>query len=486
MKKENDDWRWPRVGMSADDSRALLAAIDTKMVSLYKGKKLPMCFPGTCLPYMREPMVRNAIGRLLAKQINLIGCHTHGEPGEDGFKWAQEREKEVIGWVASILGGTLKTVDGYFCGGGTEANEEGLWIARQWLRKTRPIFSEELVRGIKQGIVVFTTQLLHYSLSKAVELLDIGEHVSDPDVGEREDSSGGGVCFVAMDETVAGECSGQMSMADLKAAFERKYLSGYRRFVFAPAVGTSLMGSIDPVSAIARFIADREQDTDAAFYLHVDASFAAYTVPFMAPEFKFGFDVLPDQPNRLRGMSMAVDADKMGRLPYPAGIFLCRKGLMDYVNQRVDYVDGHRDDTISGSRSCLAPIVAWYLYQRRGMRGHREYVARCLECRDYLIQLVTEQLPWVKVLPYSPWVNFAPMEIPIDPESGRIPDRELKSELLRDYQLRSGKLLARLDEPNGSSRAIYKICVMPHHTKRHLERFVKDLERARKAYQDKV
>ncbi|MFH0814671.1 MAG: pyridoxal-dependent decarboxylase [Candidatus Falkowbacteria bacterium] len=478
MKRGVDDgWRWPKAGFGSDELKKVLEEIDS-IGSLYEREKPPMCYPGTNLEYLAFHEVYRVVGRLLAKQINQIGCHTQGKLSEGGFKRAQEMEKEVIGWIASVLGGMPDTVDGYFCGGGTEANIQGLWIGREWVRKAHPISREELELGIKPGIVVFTTPLLHYSLVKAVELLGIGQHTRNRDVGTQEfmfDPSGSGLCFVEMDDR------GQMSMPALKDAFEEKFLHGYRRFIFAPTVGTCLMGSIDPVPEIARFIADRERDTDAGLYLHIDASFAAYTVPFLNPDFRFGFDVLADQPERLKGMSMTVDADKMGGLPYPSGVFLCRKGLMDFVNRHADYVNGHRDDTVSGSRSALAPVMAWYLYQRFGYDGHKEYVANCIRRRDYLVQLVKVQLPWVKVLPCSPLVNFAPMEIPIDPVKGDIPEQVLGGELLKDYELRSGKLPLRADNPNGEHSTVYKICVMPHHSREQLEQFVRDIAEARRA-----
>jgi len=238
------------------------------------------------------------------------------------------------------------------------------------------------------------------------------------------------------------------------------------------------MGSVDPIAEISRFIEDRESDTDARFYLHVDASFAGFTIPFVAPEHKFGFNVE-------KVMSMTLDGDKMGRLPYPAGVFLCRKGLMKHVERRADYVAGHRDDTISGSRSALAPVLAWYLYQRDGFEGQREYVQKCLYERDFLVTLVREELPWVTVLPCSPWVNFAPMEIPLNPALGAIPEEFLQSDLLRGYQLRSGKLPDVASNPNGKSRTIYKICVMPHLLAAdncYIRRFVRDLGKAKELF----
>ena len=109
---------------------------------------------------------------------------------------------------------------------------------------------------------------------------------------------------------------------------------------------------------------------------------------------------------------------------------------MSLVARKVNYVRGHEDDTVSGSRSCISQILAWYLYQSEGIAGQRQYVQTCLDGRDKLVTLVKSQLPWVNVLPCSPWVNFAPMEIDI--EDGQIPEeiRE-RNGILAPYHLRS-------------------------------------------------
>src|SRR3989338_7531125 len=341
--------------------------------------------------------------------------------GEGGFELIQSMEAQVIWMIASIIGGSPETTDGYFCGGGTEANLEGMWIGLEWL-KQRP-------DPMDKGIVVLVSPLFHYSIAKAAELLDLGhpQYVSCPRCNKYHlfapDPTGSGLNIVGMDE------KGQMSVSELEKVFHLRHYEGFRSFMIVPTVGTSLMGSIDPIQEIGEFIKAESRKTGASFYMHVDASFAGFTVPFVNPDLPIGFSV-PEV------MSVTVDGDKMGRLPYPAGVFLCRKGLMSLVARKVNYVRGHEDDTVSGSRSCISQILAWYLYQSEGIAGQRQYVQTCLDGRDKLVTLVKSQLPWVNVLPCSPWVNFAPMEIDI--EDGQIPEeiRE-RNGILAPYHLRS-------------------------------------------------
>ncbi|MDP2363249.1 MAG: hypothetical protein Q8M94_05720, partial [Ignavibacteria bacterium] len=121
--------------------------------------------------------------------------------------------------------------------------------------------------------------------------------------------------------------------------------------------------------------------------------------------------------------SITLDADKMGRLPYPSGIYLCRKDLMQYVNRKVNYVRGNEDCTVSGSRSCLAPVMAYYLYRAGGLEKQRDYVQERINERDRLVELIkghrTEEPHLIDLFPRSPYVNFAPMAINI--YKGHIP-----------------------------------------------------------------
>ncbi|MFA6296684.1 MAG: pyridoxal-dependent decarboxylase [Patescibacteria group bacterium] len=461
---KRQDWEWPENGHDQQGIAKIVASIS----SPYEQEIPPFCYPGTTLP-------KGVLGRaksLLAKQINAIGSHTHIEiddngnlkfqDGEGGFEVVQRMEAEAIWMLASVIGGTPATTEGYFCGGGTEANIEGLWIGRQYLRQCPD--------PNNRGIVALATPLQHFSISQALEMLDFGEpqwlhcvhcskdHLFTPD------HRGCGLNLVGMNER------GEMDIGSLQEIVNQKIHEGFRRFLIIATAGTTVLGSIDPIEAISNFI-DRNTTQDVRFYLHVDASFGGFTIPFCninAP--KIGFNV----PNV---MSVTIDGDKMGRLPYPAGVFLCRKDLMRLVARRVQYVRGHDHDTVSGSRSCLSPVLARYLFQAEGQNGQRKYVQQCLETRNELVRLIKENanLNWIKIMPYSPHVNFAPMVIDI--EGGEIPKQILEHGILQPYHLRSDYFPKNTLDPLSCPLIVYKICIMPH-TIPFIKRFVSDLDLA--------
>lgn len=490
MSKREDAWRWPVEPRQTDSQGRALIDRMKNLRSPYMEEKPPICYPGTTLQVARLGRAKH----LLGLQLNNIGTHTHrrdvgDEQAEGGFDATQLMEAEAVWMLASVMGGGKETVDGYFCGGATEANMMGVWIGREYLRSHPD--------PMNRGIAVLCTPLTHYSVHKACGVTDIGQ--SGVRVCERcshehllvRDPRGSGVAYVGMNER------GEMDPAALERTFRLLYADGFRRFLIVGNIGTTVLGSIDPIGEIGTFIEKQERDTLARFYLHVDAAFGGFTVPFVNPGLAFGFNVP-------RVMSVAVDGDKMGQLPYPGGVFLCRRGLQSFAARTVPYVLGHQDDTLSGSRTSLAPALAWFQFQETGILGQRAYVESCLKARNRLAELIAAELPTgiYRLLPASPWINILPVVMAMD--DGRIPDAFTKADkrgvpevlwpligLLEAYHLRSDFVPKDMGDPDSCPLVVYKICVMPHLfgetangglDDAKLRRFVADLKTADQAW----
>ncbi|HEU0051424.1 MAG TPA: pyridoxal-dependent decarboxylase [Patescibacteria group bacterium] len=451
-------WAWPDQGQNPEK---LLSEID-KAPSLYDSLPPPMCYPGTKLDLDEDILSR--LAGLIKLHLNAIGTHTRSKEGEGGFEWLAQKEREAIWMISSTLGGSPDTTDGYFCGGATEANLQGMLLGREWLRR-RP-------DPMQKGIVVFCTTHVHYSILKASKILDLGHPVWSicSRCGQQHlhypDPSGAGVNMVGMNEY------GQMLVSDLERAFRLRYAEGFRRFLIVPAVGTCAMGAIDPIEKINAFVERVHKMTQASVYLHVDAAFGGFTVPFADENLRIAFQNPWVQ-------SVALDADKMGRLPYPSGVFLCRKDLQKIASRHVNYVQGHEDDTVPGSRSAIPALLGWYWYQKIGRRGQAEFVKKCLDARDRLAALIQQRFstrrepPTVRCYPYSPFVNFLPLEI--DFVNGMIPEHDPRFSILEPYQLRQEFFPSNPGNVLSCPKHVYKICVMPH-VFPSIEKFVDDLE----------
>ncbi len=480
------EWRMPEAGRGADQLKEAVAGI----VSPYHQDRPPICYPGATVNLL-DPEVSALFMQWLSGQFNNIGCHTHGEmidgvwhpmPGEGCFDPTQLKERQALMMVAGLIGGNIETVDGYFCGGGTEANQVGVLIGREWTRQQQPT-------PPRQGEIILGTGLSHYSLYQAFDFFGMGRTIltdcPNPDCGRKHrfrhrtgrsgeyafDNHGPGFKAVGMNER------GEMDLADLERVYRKHYDRGFRRFILAPTVGTCLLGSIDPIEEIARFAQQINDSEKAAVYIHVDAAFAGFTIPFADPDYKFAFEHPAVQ-------SITIDGHKMGRLPYQAGIFLCRKGLQSLIALEVAYVRQSVDDTILGSRSGAIPTLAWYLWQQIGFEGQQRYVRELLQRRDSFVQMVQERYgpegP-VQVMPHPKSVNMLPLMI--DVVDGAIPKNVKDHGVFHQWCMRADEFSP---GPHDSlvcpSTTVYKLCIMPHVTDRVFLDFLTKLDETLRAH----
>ena len=130
---------------------------------------------------------------------------------------------------------------------------------------------------------------------------------------------------------------------------------------------TTMFGSVDDVDLYIECL----KANDINFKIHVDGAFGGFYYPFA------------NENNPLNFLnkyitSVTLDAHKMAQAPYGTGIFIVRKGLMQYVGTKeASYVKGN-DSTLIGSRSGANAIAVWMILMKHGPFGWFEkiYVLR--------------------------------------------------------------------------------------------------------------
>ncbi len=407
--------------MSEKDALKTLAMIQTP----YETETPAFCYPGTPLNGDTGDVAKI----IMPKNINMIGSHTIGvtsnsktiPPAEGGFEQPHQIERDYIKWIGKYFckhvdpNKVLDIIDGFFCGGGTEGNLEGMWIAREYLRSKH-----------NGPIALMFTSLTHYSGPKTAFILNINKHIH----------------YVKLNEKL------EMDPEDL--FLQIKQLSGeIKNFIILAAVGTTLCGSVDNIVEIDKKISILEKDFGVNIYLHVDQAFGGFVLPFIS-NIPVGFE-------NKNVKSISLDGHKMGNIPYPSGIFMCRKDLQMYVKIDVPYVGSHMDATISGSRTFLGAAYGWFYAMTKGDKYHTQIVKDCISHRDELAAMI-KNIKGVNVLPYSPYINILPFAIPED---------NIKKMPL-GYQIRSDKM---------GDMNVCKLCILPH-TFKYIKQFAKDLENA--------
>jgi tyrosine decarboxylase/aspartate 1-decarboxylase len=185
----------------------------------------------------------------------------------DGGRASSAMEKEAVAEIAGMFG--WQTHLGHLCGGGTMANLEGLWIAR------------ELAPGKK---VAASTQA-HYTHSRLSGVL--------------------GIPF----ESIPCDRRGRMDATVL----EERLRSGEIGTVVA-TMGTTATGAVDP---LPRLLNLREK---YGFRLHADAAYGGYFVlaANLTGEARAAFDRIGEVD------SLVIDPHKHGLQPYGCGCVLFR------------------------------------------------------------------------------------------------------------------------------------------------------------------
>jgi tyrosine decarboxylase/aspartate 1-decarboxylase len=242
------------------------------------------------------------------------------------FPASAELEQETVRMLGSLL--SNPQASGGIVSGGTEANIIALWAARNLAKKMR-------------GEVVVPVSA-HYSFDKACDLLNL-----------------------KLIKVKLNRCF-QM---DVKAA-EKAITS--ETVAIVGVAGSTGLGVVDPIRELSEIASAHD------IYLHVDAAFGGFVLPFLK---ELGYEPL-DFDFRLPSVcSITIDPHKMGLAPIPAGGILFRDEKMsEAISMKVPYLAGGemKQSTLLGTRSGASAVAVWALLKHLGRAGYAAVVERCL------------------------------------------------------------------------------------------------------------
>ncbi|MBA4304515.1 MAG: aspartate aminotransferase family protein [Sphingobacteriaceae bacterium] len=355
---------------------------------------------------------------------NHIGCHTL-VGGESAFEGTHALERELLEICAvDMFGASSHAYDGYVASGGTEANIQALWTNRNY-------FMEEY--GLEaQHIAVLYSADSHYSFYKGSNLLQIQ------------------AIEVPVEETTR-----QMTHATYDRALQEAQSRGVRAIIAIFNMGTTMFGSVDAIDEYIPIL----KRSGMPYKVHVDGAFGGFVYPFVDTDLRLTFK------NQEVG-SITIDAHKMLQAPYGTGIFLCRKGMINYTHTgAASYVVGG-DATLVGSRSGANLIAAWMILQTYGHDGWKQKVLQLIARTDMLCAALRE----LGIAFYrNEGMNLVTMHASQIPES-----------LIEKYVL--------VPDAHDDSARWVKIVVMDHVKNEHIDAFIADLKAhlTTAAYQDQT
>lgn len=268
----------------------------------------------------------------LVQNPNHIGCHTLGS-SESFFAGTQEIERDLINMAAvDILNAEPDSFDGYVASGGTEANIQAIWTNRNY-------YVEELGATYDE-IAIICSEDSHYSMAKASNLLGVSIYKAEVDFDTRLTSE-----------------------AFVKTKVSQAKTEGKKYFIVVCNMMTTMYGSVDTVETYSNVL----RQMDVVFRVHIDGAYGGFYYPFAAKNHGLDFSN-PDV------YSVTLDAHKMAQAPYGTGIFISRKGLINFANTKeASYVEGE-DCTLIGSRSGANAIAIWMILSKNGPHGWDEKI----------------------------------------------------------------------------------------------------------------
>jgi tyrosine decarboxylase/aspartate 1-decarboxylase len=251
-----------------------------------------------------------------------------GNPGL--YPGTQRLESDIIDGLGTML--NCPEAGGSVVSGGTEANITALWLARNASRRRRVLFP----------------QSAHFSFHKACDLLAL-EPVAIPLSDEYT------IDLDAVDRALSNDVCAIVGIA-----------------------GTTELGVVDDIAGLANLLPE-------GAFLHVDAAFGGFVLPFLrrlgrrVPDFDFGIPEVA---------SLTIDPHKMGMATVPAGALLLRDdNVLMGIRKDAPYLTNiGRKAALSGTR-CSAAVAATYAAMRSlGMEGYEKIVRDCMDVTGHAVK----------------------------------------------------------------------------------------------------
>ncbi|MBN1797405.1 MAG: tyrosine decarboxylase MfnA [Spirochaetales bacterium] len=259
-----------------------------------------------------------------------------GDPGL--FPATAELEDQTISMLGDLL--SNRSAAGFILTGGSEANILALWTAKTLYKN--------------KGNEVLIPESAHFSFDKAASLLDLR------------------IKKITLDKNYA------VNIEELKNQISPNTIA------LVGIAGTTALGVVDPIPELSRVAQEHD------LYLHVDAAFGGFVLPFLH---RIGRSGVPFDFSLPGVCSITIDPHKMGMSVIPSGGILYRSArIASAVKVFVPYLSGGETAlaTIVGTRSGASVLATWAMLKHFGRQGYTEVVKRCMELTDYLAAAVKE------------------------------------------------------------------------------------------------
>jgi tyrosine decarboxylase/aspartate 1-decarboxylase len=251
------------------------------------------------------------------------------------FPGIKEIEKKLISFYLNLLNAP-KTATGLIGSGGTESNITAIWLAK-------------ILSGKKEIII---PKSAHFSFKKIASLMDVK------------------IVTIPLNKNYC------MDISNIRKNINKDTCA------IVGIAGSTELGKIDPIPELSEICKDEN------IFLHVDAAFGGYVIPFLK---ELGYTV-PDFDFNLTGVSsISIDAHKMGCSAIPLGALLIRdEKWLDKISVETPYISCKRQKGLLATRSGGPVAAAYAVSKLLGFDGYKDLVKRCMNTTNYIIKEIND------------------------------------------------------------------------------------------------
>jgi len=263
----------------------------------------------------------------ISKEIYMKFLETNlGDPAL--FPGTKEIENKLISFYLKLLNAP-KNATGLITSGGTESNITAIWIAKNLSEKNEIIIPKSA----------------HFSFKKIESLMNIKI------------------------KTISLNKKYFIDINNIKKNISKNTAA------IVGIAGSTELGTIDPIPELSEICYDEN------IFLHIDAAFGGFVIPFLK---KLGYN-LPDFDFKLKGVSsISIDAHKMGYTAIPIGALIIKdKNWLEKISVKTHYVSGKKQSGILATRSGGPVAAAYAVTKYFGKSGYKNLVNQCMNLTKY-------------------------------------------------------------------------------------------------------
>ena len=371
------------------------------------------------------------LGYMAGILYNPNNCAYEGAPATTGM------ELEVGIQLGVMLGYDSDKTWGHITSGGTVANYEALWYARNL--KSIPVAIKKVVPELLDGLDEW--QLLNLSIERVLELLEQVKtdgllnavlEKSTRNTGVNTEKQGKFLIpqsrHYSWDKAVDIFGLGCDNLIPIQVKDDYRMDISYLKSVIddlvdkkipilgvVSVVGTTEEGAVDEIHKVVE-LREEYKKKGINFYYHIDAAYGGYVrTVFLDENSNFiEYEKLCSRLNKENFIndkvkwptrnvyeafkaipnadSITIDCHKMGYIPYPAGaIVLKDKRMLDILSYKAPYVEGKNDPMLlgpyimEGSKAGAAAGAVWVTHRTvpLNITGYGRIIACSIEGADY-------------------------------------------------------------------------------------------------------